>query len=618
MTTTTRNTVQAGHTAQDARPALNAAAQLVLAQRWPDAEAAYRVLLARWPQNAEARNNLGFVLFRQEREAEALVEVEAALALDPGYVDAKHNLATLLDHAGRQEQALRLAREVAAERPDDSSAHAMVGNILTKMGQPQAAIPHYREAVRRDPANAAAHSSLLCVLHYAGRAAGYPPDAIFAAHRDFGEQHRPSVLPPREPAMVDGARRLRVGYVSPDFRSHAVAFFFEPLLEAHDRSAFEVFCYANVRRPDAVTDRLRVQSDCWRDISGLSDDAAAALIRDDGIDVLVDLAGHTADNRLPVFARKPAPVQVTYLGYADTTGLPAMDYRFTDEWADPPAASGSDDCPAGTGEAARAAGAGPLTPPAGTDRWHTEELVRLPGGFLCYQPLLEAPPVAAPPSDAPDAAGRVTFGSFNNLAKVTPETIGMWAGVLRAVPGARLVLKSPAFDAETVRERVVREFGRHGVGADRLDLLSYVPGMANHLALYARVDVALDTFPYNGTTTTCEALWMGVPVVTLAGETHVERVGASLLTRVGLADLVAESPEAYVATAVALAHDAARRRTLRAALREQLRRSPLMDPLLLTRSIEQAYRAMIDYWRETAGQGAAPAAPAAAAGAATS
>jgi predicted O-linked N-acetylglucosamine transferase (SPINDLY family) len=338
-----------------------------------------------------------------------------------------------------------------------------------------------------------------------------------------------------------------------------VACFLAHVLEAHDRGQVEVFCYSNSRQADAVTARIRAAADCWREIHALSDEQAAELIREDGIDLLVDLAGHTGDNRLPLFALKPAPVQVTWLGYPDTTGLREIDYRITDAWADPPGRS---------------------------DELHTEKLVRLPHGFAAYEPQEVAPEVAPLPAEANSF---VTFGSFNNFNKLTDECLEVWARILEAVSTARLLLKCGQFDDPAMREEMLARFP-----SGRLELVGAQAGQAEHLAQYARVDVALDPFPYNGATTTCEALWMGVPVIALAGNRHAARVGLSMLTRVGLADLVATSQDEYVANAIELAADLSRLRTLRARLRDMMRSSPLTDGRQLAVELQAAYR---DMWR---------------------
>ena len=361
-------------------------------------------------------------------------------------------------------------------------------------------------------------------------------------------------------------RRLRVGYVSPNFHQHSVAYFIEAVIASHDRSAYEIICYSDVARPDSVTDRIKSLTGSWRDILGMSHEQAAGLIRSDQIDILVDLAGHTAGNRMLLFARKPAPVQVTYLGYPSTTGLTTMDYRITDRFADPPGQ---------------------------TDHLHTEELVHLPQGFLCYKPPGQTPDVADLPFIA---SGGITFGSFNHLAKITPEVVRLWSNILNSLPDAQIILKAkPLFDMGT--QQLLREmFVQNGVSPARLTLTGHAQSMSEHLELYHRIDIGLDTFPYNGTTTTCEAMWMGVPVVTLAGETHASRVGASILSNVGLPELIAGSPEEYLKKGVQLANDLERLQGMRANLRPMMERSPLMDANGFTRSLEAAYRQMWHRW----------------------
>jgi len=300
---------------------------------------------------------------------------------------------------------------------------------------------------------------------------------------------------------------------------------------------------------DAVTQRLRGLCDRWRDVGGMSDAEVARLVRNDQIDILIDLAGHTAGNRLAMFAHKPAPVQISYLGYPATTGLKAIDYRITDDIADPPGQ---------------------------TEAFHTERLLRIsPGPFLCYQPPAEAPDVAA---ELPMTRnGFVTFGSFNKASKAGPETIAMWAKVLHAVPNSKLMMKAFGLGGAGSRRRIVESFAAEGIGIDRIQLLESIPATEAHLAQYGQLDIALDTFPYHGTTTTCEALWMGVPVISRVGAMHVSRVGASLLAAVGLAELAAADEQAYVTTAAALSSNPDRLATWRRELRERMKRSHLTD-----------------------------------------
>ena len=431
--------------------------------------------------------------------------------------------------------------------------------MFQTQGRTAEALRCFQQACGKQPEFAAAHSNLLLAMHYDPAKS---PEEIFAEHR---KTPHASVEPARSHSNDPTPdRRLRIGYLSPDFRSHSVAFFFEPVIEAHDRAAFEVTCYSNVPRPDHATLRFERLADRWRNVRGLGDEAAAALIRADGIDILIDLAGHTGENRLDVMARKPAPVAVTWLGYPDTTGLPQIDYRITDAWADPPGAS---------------------------ERFHTEELVRLPGGFLCYMKPRDVAGCGLPPCER---TGHITFGSFNNFSKLNPQVAEVWSAILDRVPGSRLLLKSKALGDQGARQRA-RELFR---GRDGVELLARNPSVRQHLEIYGRVDIALDPFPYNGTTTTCEALWMGVPVVALAGRRHAGRASLSLLASLGLEELIAESVEDYARIAAGLAGDPARLRELRATLRRRMAESRLTDAQTFTRVLESAYRTMWRRWCE--------------------
>jgi predicted O-linked N-acetylglucosamine transferase (SPINDLY family) len=380
----------------------------------------------------------------------------------------------------------------------------------------------------------------------------------------FAEPLRATIKPHGNDRSPD--RPLRVGYVSPDLKQHAVGFFLEPILEHHDRNQFHIYCYSGVVTPDRVTQRMQAFGHTWRSIVGVRDEQVAEMIRADGIDILVDLSGHTSGTRLLIFARKPAPVQVAFLGYLNTTGMPTVDYRVTDAWADPPGM---------------------------TDPFYSERIVRLPRCGWAFHPFEEAPDVA----DAPAAKnGYITFGSFNKLSKLSPPLIATWAELMKQVPTSRLLLKWSSLADASTRQRFHSLFAAHGISSDRIELAGATASMSDHLASYGRIDLALDTFPYNGATTTCDALWMGVPVVTLAGDTHAGRIGVSLLTAIGLPELIAPSPDQYVQIATDLANDPTRLSHLRQTMRPRVINSPLQDPLTLTRALEAAYRQMWHDW----------------------
>lgn len=494
-----------------------------------------------------------------------------ALALDPDCSDAAMVLAQILARIGRLPEAAGLFERVTRSRPASALAWVGLGSVLLQLGRapgavtcltralsidpnhPQAryyraqayqqthdtaaALADYDAQLARDPAHAGAHSFRLFLLHYRD---DLTPGQLSAEHLRFGR------LFPRAPAARPAAAplpggRLRVGFLSPDFRQHAVASFISPLLRHLDRNAFDVFLYHDHCIVDDVTRRLQSLPVHWRNLAGMNDDAVEPLIRGDGLDVLVDLAGHTGFNRLPLYARRLAPAQVTYLGYPDTTGLAEMDWRLTDAFADPPGAS---------------------------DGLHTETLVRFAPTAWCYEPPAAAPAVSPGPAAR---GGPVTFGSFNNLSKLNDATLLLWRRLLDRVPRSRLLLKGLRLDESALRARLARL----GFDPGRIVLSPPRPSVVDHLDAYRDIDIALDPFPYNGTTTTCEALWMGVPVVTLAGDRHAARVGVSLLNAVGCPDWIAATPDDYLAIAAGLADGASG--IDRASLRAGMRASPLLD-----------------------------------------
>ncbi len=557
-----------------------------------------RQAIALRPNHPDTHYNLAQALVQQRRPDEAVVSYREVLRLDPNYLAVYINLGTLLQASGDLDEAVSCFQEALRRQPQNADAHYNLGNSLRLQGryaeaaesyraalriQPcnsgilynlantlndqglhEAALANYREALRWQPDYVDAHNNLLFALNYSTE---HAPDEISVEHRRWAARVDAVVAPARSfTCTPDPERRLRIGYISPNFNQHSVAYFIEPLLAAHSPAAIETVCYADLGKSDAVTVRIRELAARWRSITHLSHEQAAELIRADGIDILVDLAGHTGENRLLVLARKPAPIQVTYLGYPNTTGLPTVDYRLTDAWADP------------HGQ---------------TEHLHTETLVRLPRGFLCYRPPVEAPPVAPMPAES---NGYVTFGSFNALTKMNASVLAAWAAILRAVPGSRLILKNTVLRDPASRDRYREFFAKEGIASDRLEMIGWVSDPAEHLALYDRVDLALDTFPYNGTTTTCESLWMGVPVVTLAGRVHAGRVGVSLLSQVGLTDFIAADTDDYAVRAARWANDRGGLARLRAEMRVRVSASPLCNAPGFAREVEQAYREMWRKW----------------------
>ena len=524
----------------------------------------YRKALELEPHHPEAYLNMGNAYQAWKKPTEAMSCYQRAVEMKPDYAEAYNNMGNIFHDQGRLADAISCFQKAIAIRPDYAEAYNNMGLSYGLQADFHMAISCHREACRLRPNYSQFRSNLLFNMLYDPAMENRELSSM--AVMWWKSCGLTDVRGPDHPNLVDPERRLRVGYVSPDFRRHPVCYFFLPLLRAHDRRAVEVFCYSEVHGPDEITDRTRKMAENWQQIVGLSDEVIVEQIRKDRIDILVDLAGHTANNRLLAFAGRPAPVQVTWLGYPHTTGMPAIEYRMTDEIADP------------QGEA---------------DRDFTEHLVRLPNGFLCYEPPQVTPRVSRLPALE---KGSITFGSFNTLPKVNETVVSAWSKILRQTPGSSLLLKSRILADERSRKRYLKLFLANGIPHDRIRLVEGVPSTYDHLALYNEVDIGLDPFPYNGTTTTCEALWMGVPVVTMIGDRHSARVGASIMTRIGLTDLIAGTGEEYVATAVKLAASTNRLLKLRVGLRSRMTKSPLCDARSFARNVEDAYREMWVRW----------------------
>ena len=565
-----------------------------------DAAASYRRALELKPDFAEAQNNLGNVLKNQRKLEEAVACYHRTLELKPDYADAHNNLGNALADQGKLDEAVASYRRALELKPDYAQAHSNLGVALGDLGKLDEAVASYQQALQRKPDLAETYSNLGVALKDQGkldealacyrRALELKPDyayahsnlvysqvfspdydaqALFEETRRWNRRHAEPLAKLVEPHGNDRSldRRLRIGYVSPDFRNHAESFFTIPLLSAHHHQQFDIFCYADVVRPDGITARFRGYADAWRNISGLSDEQVAQWVRQDRIDILVDLTMHMAHNRLLVFARKPAPVQVCWLAYQGTTGLPAIDYRLTDPHIDPPGLF---------------------------DGCYAEESVRLPDAFWCYDPAASDPPaneLAIGPLPALDK-GRITFGCLNNFCKVNGPVLRLWARVLQAVDRSRLLLLA----AEgSHRRHTLDLLEQEGVEPDRVTFVGRLP-RPQYMELYHGIDIGLDTFPYTGQTTSLDAFWQGVPVVTMVGQTAAARAGLSLLTNLGTPQWVAQTPDQFVSIAVELASDLPRLGELRATLRDRLQRSPLMDAPRFARNVEAAYRMMWKRW----------------------
>jgi predicted O-linked N-acetylglucosamine transferase (SPINDLY family) len=567
----------------------------------PAAVASYRAALALRPHDAETHNNLGVALAALGELDTALASLDRAIALHPGYAEAHANrgnamrargdtaaamaayvralelrpdlaelhanVASLLLAQGGVDDALGRCRRALELAPDLAVAHAVLGNVLADRGDLPAAVAALERAVALEPTSAEHHANLIFVLDLDARTT---EARALAERRRWNERHaRPHARrverPDRDP---DPARRLRVGYVSADFKRHSAAAAFGPVLLHHDPAAVEVTCYSGVVAPDDLTERFRRAAARWRPINGLSDDAVARMIADDAIDVLVDLSGYSAGTRLAVFGRRPAPVQVTAWGHALGTGLDAMDYFLAD----------------------------PVAVPAALRASLVERVVDLPS-LIPYGAPPDAPPVAELPARS---RGHVTFGSFNRPAKLGRAVLELWADVLAGLPGSRLLLKYTGLDAPATAGRLRAVLAARGVDPDRLELRGG-SSQAEHLAAYGDVDIALDPFPHGGGVTALEGLWMGVPLITRLGERVPGRLGASFLERLGLDDWIATGPDEYVRLAVEHARDLARLARLRGELRARLAASPIGDATAYCRAVEAAYRAM---WRSCCERGA--------------
>jgi predicted O-linked N-acetylglucosamine transferase (SPINDLY family) len=527
--------------------------------------ASYQQAVALQPAYANAHNGLGGTLLVQERFADALASFDRAIALDACHAEAWNGRGHALVELRRPGAALAAYDRAIALKGDlEAGQLARRGQALQMLGRHREAMTCFRRNAEQQPDNPTSMSMFLFALNYLDDMSA---DEVYAWHRRFGERFESPLKPcwRSHDNLPDPERRLRIGFVSADLRRHSVGTFMEDVFGnlAVDND-LELVAYANQHKDDAVTERLRPHFVLWRNIYGLSDETVAEQVRTDGIDILVDLSGHTRGNRLLVFARKPAPVQASYLGYYASTGLTAMDYFIGDRWQMP------EDEPS----------------------QFTETRFRTPGHHLCFTPPGQA--VAAGPLPALDN-GHVTFANFSNLAKMSDATVACWSAILQALPDSRLLLKAGEFDHEEGRAAALARFGRHGIGAERL-ILEGKSSFEAYLDCYQRVDIALDPFPLVGGTVTMQSLWMGVPVLTLYGDRHCSRNGAGIMHELDLSEWVAHSQADYVERALALSADLPALAKLRAGLRERLLASPLCDGPRFASELAGCFRTMWQTW----------------------
>ncbi len=514
------------------------------------------------PNFAAAYFDQGIIYQSKEMSDEAIAAYATTLRLQPDHFQACNNLALLYCVRSRPDQSVEYCKQGIAVSPSCGRLHSTMARALTGQGRADEAIAEFRKAAELSPNESCEQSKYLYAMNVHPQ---FAAAVIFAEHLKWAARHAEPLTAIAVRPINDRThhRRLRLGYVSPNFRHHAVNYFVEPILAYHNHEEFEIFCYSDVAIPDDTTARLRAAADEWRQTHDRSDEQLAQIVRDDQIDVLVDLTGHIGGNRLLAFARKPAPIQVTYIGYQNTTGMTAMDYRLTDERADPPGL---------------------------TDRFHTERLVRLPRAFFCYQPSADSPAVTPLPALE---RGYVTFGSFNDFAKMNPAVVEAWWRILERVSCSRLIVL--AYRGGYLEKQLTEQATQRGIDPARIELFDKRPRL-DYLRLINQADIALDPFPFNGHTTTCDSIWQGVPVVMLQGHTYCSRFGGSVLANAGLESLIADSVDEYVEIAASLAEDLPRLGELRKSLRSTMAASPLLDFSGFTRNLEQAYRKMWLTW----------------------
>ena len=538
------------------------------AGRYLSAESICKKVLNVDPVNTNAILMLSSIYTTQGRYVIAKELLEKALVKYKNNAEIYAQIGLVSKKLNNLKDAIFYFGKAIHERPEMAGAYVNRANILGKIGDISGAISDYNRALEYNPDLTLAWTNLLFILNCSP---DHTAQQIFNLHKKYVSRYESRMNPKdifRHDNPCDPKKIIRIGYVSPDFREHSVSFFLEPVLALHNHKRFEIFGYYSNEKYDATTTRIKANFDHWRDIHAFSDAKSAELIRNDDIDILIDLSGYTALSRVLLFAYKPAPIQVTWIGYPNTTALSAIDYRITDPIADPAPTS---------------------------EQFHTEKLIRMPDTFICYKPPGELLPVELPPSDR---NGYVTFGSFNNLSKMNNKVIEVWAKILNSIPNSKLFLKSFTLDDHWVRDKVIARFSTFDIPAQRLILRGIDESLASHLQRYGQVDIALDPFPYNGTTTTCEALWMGVPVISLSGESHRQRVGASILSSIGKHEWITKTRDEYITTACVLARSPALLRDTRQRIRTDVSASPLCNANAFTTNLENIFRNVWVEWCE--------------------
>lgn len=510
----------------------------------------------------ELYNQLGLAYLFNNLPAEAENAFLQSTKLNPNFISPHINLGICYEQLSKHQKSIEHNLKAIEIDPRDIKPYNNLANLYKNKTLIEESIRCYRKVLELEPNHTTAYSNLLLSLHYHV----YDKKEVFEEHKKYAELCKED-----KPLFYKNSRekrKLRIGYVSPDFKKHSVAFFIEPIIENHDREKYEVYCYYLQKVVDSFTERFKKMADKWLDAANLSAPALAQEIYNDKIDILIDLAGHTGNNRLPLFAHKPAPIQMTYLGYPDTTGLSTVDYRIVDQYVEPPEEDGL---------------------------YATEKPLRMPHSYFCYTPIEKCPATG----DAPALKnGYITFGSFNNYAKVSDTIIDVWAMVLKAIPTSKFLLKNQSLKDPDTWEHFKQRMAERGIDTNRLHYSKFAKSTQDHLRVYQKVDIALDSFPYNGATTTFEALWMGVPVVTLVGNAHVSRVGKSILATLDFDNLIANTSEEFVRICQTLANDVKYIQNFRQMIREKMQKSPVMDAKTFTRELEELYQRAWNNWCE--------------------
>jgi len=535
---------------------------VVYGEQWKysDAIVSYELATYFHPNCCEAYNNLGVIYKDLDNLEKSLECYQRALTIRPNFVQALNNIGVLYTVQGKMEEAIMYLEKAILVNPTYSEAYNNLGVLFRDQGDIEDAVACYDKSLECSPISRNAAQNRLMALNYLER---MDINVLYTAHMEWGLRFT-KYIREQSPAFeeitslsTNTNRVLRIGYLSADFFTHSVSYFIEGLLIHHNPEKTHIICYSNVVRGDMTTERLKKVAHRWRDIQKLSTSEAANLIREDKIDILVELSGHTSGNRLDIMALRPAPIQITYIGYPNTTGLKSIDYRITDAVCDP----------------------------LNTKQQYVEKLVRMPKCFLCYTPSLHIPEPVLPCL----TNGFITFGSFNNLAKIHEGVISLWCTVLNAVPGSRMVIKCKPFASPSIQQRMFKKFEVWGIDSSRIDLLGLTPSHSEHLNSYGLMDLSLDTFPYAGTTTTCESLWMGVPVITLKGKTHCHNVGVSLLTAIGFQELICNSKKEYVEKAIELSTNLIQLQMLKRNLRPKMKET-ICDATRFTADLELLYQ----------------------------